>query len=193
VVVDHSWYVVNQTAQPGSPPAHGMLTGYATWVGMIALVGLLVIGWLRGRDRLDAPHASAVVVLTGLSAVIAVILNHTVLAPLVGGARHCHADPQVQRLLTCARHTPTPGDHAVIVGALAAGLLVLSRRLGGIAVGLVLLLALGRVYIGVQNPSDTAVGLAFGAIIALSLLSLTNCVSALAHRLGRRRAPGIVV
>jgi undecaprenyl-diphosphatase len=192
VVVGHSWYVLNQTAQPGSRTAHGILPGDATWIGMIALVGLLVIGWLRGRDRLDAPHASAVVILTGLSAVFSVILNHNVIAPLIGGARHCQAGPHAERLLACARNSPVPGDHAVIVGALAAGLLVLSRRLGGIAVGLVLVLALGRVYIGVQNPSDTAVGLAFGAIIALSLLSLTNCVSALAHRLSRRRAHGIV-
>ena len=168
-MVDHSWYVVNQTAQHSSigdaRRAAGTSLDQHDRTGRAGRDRLV-----RGHHRLDAPHATAVVFLTGFSAVIAVTLRHRSVAWLIDRNQQCHAARQAESLLNCARNSSAHGDHAVIVGVLAAGLLVLSRRLGGIAVGLILMLALGRVYVGAQNPSDTAVDLGLGAIIASQCL-----------------------
>lgn len=56
-----------------------------------------------------------------------------------------------------------PSDHAVMAGAVAAGVLLVHRRLGLVALAAALLMAVTRVYVGAHFPGDVAAGLVLGA------------------------------
>jgi undecaprenyl-diphosphatase len=72
-----------------------------------------------------------------------------------------------------------PSDHAVMAGAVTAGILLAHRTLGLVAAALALLMAATRVYVGAHFPLDVVAGLAVGALVAL-------VSSALAQPLVRR-------
>ena len=67
---------------------------------------------------------------------------------------------------------PPPGDwsfpsnHATMAGALAVTTLLLSRRLGLVALPLAVLAAFSRVFVGVHYPHDVVAGVLLGALVA---------------------------
>ena len=64
-----------------------------------------------------------------------------------------------------------PSDHAVLFFALAAGLCIVHRRLGIVALVYVsLLIALPRVYLGLHYPTDILAG----ALLGVTLIRLAN-------------------
>lgn len=182
--LDSAWFLtVNHWAR-ATPALHGVSSIYALWLGPVLIALLLVVGWLRARARPDAAGQVAVVVLTGVAAVVAVLVNQNVVSTVIGRARPCAAMPDVQVLLSCSADYSMPSDHAVIAGALVVGLWILQRRLGVVAAVLALLLAFSRVYVGVHYPSDVVVGLLFGAAVAAALvLGLRGPATAVAERL----------
>ena len=62
-----------------------------------------------------------------------------------------------------------PSDHAVMAGAVAVGLVFVSRRLAALAAVAALAMAFARVYIAAHYPADVAVGLALGAAVAVAV------------------------
>jgi membrane-associated phospholipid phosphatase len=83
-----------------------------------------------------------------------------------------------------------PSDHAVMAGAVASGLLLVSRRLGLVAVAAAVLMAFSRVYIAAHYPWDVLAGLALGAAVALlGWLVLRRPLTALSAWL--RHQPGV--
>lgn len=181
---DSAWFLAVDNWARATPALHGVLSVYALWAGPVLIALLLVIGWLRARVRPDAAAQVAVVVLTGVAAVAAVLVNQNVVSTLIGRPRPCAAMPDVQALLPCSADYSMPSDHAVIAGALVVGLWILQRRLGAVAAVLALLLAFSRVYVGVHYPSDVAVGLLFGAAVAAAVvLGLRGPTTAAAERL----------
>ncbi len=182
--LDSAWYLgVNNWAR-ATPALHGVLSVYALWAGPVLIALLLVVGWLRARARPDATAQVAVAVLTGVAAVVAVLVNQNVVSTVIGRPRPCAAMPDAQALLPCSADYSMPSDHAVIAGALVAGLWILWRRSGVVAAVLALLLAFSRVYVGVHYPSDVAVGLLFGAAVAAAVvLGLRGPATAAAERL----------
>jgi membrane-associated phospholipid phosphatase len=98
--------------------------------------------------------------------------------------------PHLLRLADFTTDFSFPSDHAVMGGAVAAGLLLVNRRLGLIACLAAALMAFTRVYIGAHYPWDVLGGLAFGATVALlGWLLLRHPLTASASWL--RRQPGL--
>jgi undecaprenyl-diphosphatase len=175
--------------------AHGFMAAYALWAGLAVLAVLTILAWLWARQRswLDGV---VMALLTGLSAVIALGLNHLV-SQAVARVRPCHALTHGRTLtviLSCAHDYSFPSDHSVIAGALATGLLIFDRRLGAVAWILALFLAFARVYAGVHYPGDVIAGLALGALIALVLWAvLRRPAVAVAARLARTPLRPLIV
>ena len=191
--LDGSWYrSVNEFARD-TGWAHGLLANYANWAGLVLLALLLVAGWLLGRRRPEAPRLTATAVLGGVGAVLALLANH-VIGPAVARTRPCHALAHVEVLVHCASDSSFPSDHAMIAGAFAAGLLLLNRTIGFVALLLALLLAFARVCVGVHYPSDVAGGLAIGAAIGtLVMLTLRPATATVAARLARTQVRSLIV
>ena len=170
-----------------------MLANYANWAGLTLLALLLVSGWLIGRRRANAPRVTATAFLVGIGAVLALLLNQAI-GPAVARTRPCHALTHVEVLLHCATDSSFPSDHAMIAGAFAAGLLLLNRWLGLLALLFALLLAFARVYVGVHYPSDVAGGFAIGAAVGtLVVLILRPPTTTVATRLVRTPLRPLIV
>ncbi|TVT30568.1 phosphatase PAP2 family protein, partial [Amycolatopsis rhizosphaerae] len=60
-----------------------------------------------------------------------------------------------------------PSDHAVMAGAVTAGLFLVNRTLGWIGTVAALLMAFSRVYIAAHYPQDVLAGLLLGAAVVL--------------------------
>ena len=142
---------------------HGAVLGYATY-GVALFAALLLFGlWLR---RAGADRALAAAGWAPLAVLLAVGLNQ----PLVSSfaeARPYTTHPGLLVLATHSSDSSFPSDHAVMAGAAAAALWLVSRVLGALATVAALGMAFARVYIAAHYPWDVAAGLFFGALVAL--------------------------
>lgn len=142
---------------------HGVVLGYATY-GLVLFGVLLVVGlWV---SRAGSNRALAAAGWACLATLIAVGLNQ----PLVSSfaeARPYTTHPGLLVLATRSTDFSFPSDHAVMAGAAAAGLWLVSRVLGAIATVAAVAMAFARVYIAAHYPWDVVVGLVFGALVAL--------------------------
>jgi membrane-associated phospholipid phosphatase len=142
---------------------HTPALAYATY-GLVLFAVLLAAGVVISRR---AP--SAVLAAAGwacLATLIAVGLNQP-LGKVFAEARPYVTYPHMLRLAGFTTDFSFPSDHAVMGGAVAAGLLLVNRRLGMFAALAAALLAVARVYIGAHYPWDVLGGLAFGASVTL--------------------------
>lgn len=184
--MDADWYVTINDFGRSTPWLHWFVAQYALWGGLVLLVVLLALGWLWARRREDAANRIAVVVLTGVAAVVVLILNQHLISPAIARSRPCHALHGVEVLLSCTNDYSMPSDHCIIAGAIAAGMWFLGRKFGIIATILALVLAFGRVYAGVHYPSDTVVGLLAGAAIGVIIIvALRRPLQALSRQVER--------
>lgn len=142
---------------------HGVMTGYATY-GIALFAVLLVIGVLLARSgptrRLAAAGWAC------LATVIAVGVNQPVVSA-VSEVRPYTTHPQLQVLASHSSDFSFPSDHAVMAGAAATGLWLVSRVLGVLATLAALVMAFARVYIAAHYPWDVLAGLLLGAVVAL--------------------------
>jgi membrane-associated phospholipid phosphatase len=163
--MDDSLYLDANRLSRATPWAHHPIAQYALWGGLVLLAVLLAAGWARGRLQRDAPDQFAIVFLTGLSTVVAVLANQRLLSPLVARPRPFVSHPHALVLLTRSHDYSFPSDHCVIAGAFAVGLWTLDRTFGVLAAILAVALAFGRVYAGMHYPADTLIGLLVGAAL----------------------------
>jgi membrane-associated phospholipid phosphatase len=169
-----------------TPWLHGAALGYATYG--VALFGvLLLVGVLRSRTGTDRTLAAAA--WACLATVIAVGINQPV-GHVFAEARPYATHPRLLVLAARSSDYSFPSDHAVMAGAVAAGLWLVSRRLGVVAAIAAVVIAFARVYIAAHYPWDVAAGLLLGA--AVSLLGWALVGRLLTSVTGRlRRAPGL--
>jgi membrane-associated phospholipid phosphatase len=165
---------------------HAPVLFYASY-GVVLFAALLLVGVLLARHRSTRDLAAAG--WACLATLLAVALNQPV-GHLFAEARPYAAHPGLLRLADPTRDFSFPSDHAVMAGAVAAGLLLVSRRLGLVAAAAAVLMAFARVYIAAHHPWDVLAGLAFGAAVAtLGWLLLRRPLTALTGWL--RSLPGV--
>lgn len=165
---------------------HSLVLDYASYG--IAIFALLLVAALvaarRARSRTLAAAAWAAV-----ATVLAVGINQPVGSAVGEGRPYAHF-PHLLVLATRTSDFSFPSDHAVMAGAAATGLLIVSRKLGLVAAVLAVLMAASRVYIAAHYPWDVVAGLALGAAVAgLGWLLLRVPLTALAAWL--RTRPGL--
>lgn len=149
---------------------HGPMAQYGHLVGVGLLGVLLVLAWWRARYRWPAPRQVALVLWGGAGTVIAWALAHYVLKPLVGERRPYVTLHHVEVLLARSGGYSFPSGHATVAGALIVGMwLTRDRLLAWVTTLVGLLLAFGRVYVGVHYPGDVIAGLLFGGLVVWAL------------------------
>lgn len=159
---DSVFFAVNRFAE-STPWLHAPVLAYAAY-GLVVFAALLLAGLVANRAsssvRLAATGWAAVATLGALA------LNQ-LLGRAVAEPRPYAVHPQILHLGSTTTDYSFPSDHAVMAGAVAAGLLIAHRRLGMVAVAAAALMAFARVYIGAHYPWDVLAGLLFGATVAV--------------------------
>ena len=139
-------------------------------VPLVLIAVLVVVAWSTPGS--NSPIGRSELLLGVLAAVGALLLN------LALGHLYYRARPflvlDVRPLLPEAVDSSVFSDHLAVAGAVFAALFVARRTLGWSALGLGVLLAIGRVGAGVQYPSDCLVGAAVGTACFLVLLPLRS-------------------
>ena len=155
---------VNDFAR-STPWLHGPLVLYAGY-GLVVFAGLLVAGWWIARKAGDPARMAA-----ALWAPAGILLALAVNQPIVAAVNESRPYASLPDILVLATPTTDPGfpsDHAMVAGAVAAGLFLVDRRLGWVAAAAAALMAFSRVYIAAHYPLDVVVGLLLGAAVSLA-------------------------
>lgn len=146
-----------------TPTLHGVALGYADYglaLFLILLAAALVVARNRPTRDLAATGWAA------LAPVLALALKQP-LGHVFQEYRPYVTHPHLLRLADITSDFSFPSDHAVMAGAVAAGLLLAHRLIGSLAVFAAVVMAFARVYIAAHYPWDVAVGLLFGAAVAV--------------------------
>ncbi len=163
--LQEGWFgAVNEVAR-ATPWLHTPARLFAEY-GVVLFAGLLLLGWWLARRDGD-PRRLAAALWAPVGALVALAVNQLLVAA-VAEPRPYTVIPDALVLVSRSPDYSFPSDHAVMAGAVAAGVLLVNRRLGMAAAVLALVMALTRVYVGAHFPVDVAAGLGVGAIIALA-------------------------
>jgi undecaprenyl-diphosphatase len=157
------FYYINNFARD-TPWLHPVVAGYAE-DGVVLFASFLLAGWWIAR-RTNNPSAMAAAVWAPLGVLAAVAINQPI-ADTINATRPCNALPHIV-VLHCNTDGGFPSDHAMMAGAVAAGVWLVNRRLGVIAAIAAVAMALARVYVGAHYPQDVLAGLALGATLSVS-------------------------
>ena len=164
VITDLPLFLAINDFARATPWLHTILLAYANF-GIVVFAGLMLAGWWTARAHADMAVMSRAI-WAPLGMLIALGINQVFVAA-VNEPRPYTTLPDILVLAQRGHDPSFPSDHAVIAGAVAAGLFLLNRRLGWFAAAAAALMAFARVYIGAHYPHDVAAGLIVGAAISL--------------------------
>jgi membrane-associated phospholipid phosphatase len=158
-----------------------LLSTYAMVVYAVLWVGV----WCIARQQVS-PRAMAAAVWAPIGVLAAALVAQPV-SLMVKEHRPCRELPNIEAIGKCSKGASFPSDHAVAAGAVAVGLLLVSRRLlAWVGVLAALLVAGSRLYLGVHYPHDVLAGLVLGATVSLVgwlvlRVALTRMIASLAR------------
>lgn len=158
-----SFLQVNELARD-TPVLHEPLTLFAQY-GVLLFAGIVVLAWWQARHD-PRPATMAAALWTPPAALLALGLNQP-LGRLVHEARPFTVLPHALVLVDHSHDFSFPSDHAVMAGAVTAGVLLGHRRLGWFTAAAAVLMAFTRVYVGAHFPLDVVAGLLFGAAVTV--------------------------
>lgn len=162
--LQQDWFgAVNHFARV-TPWLHTPARIYAEY-GVAVFAGLLLVGWWLARRDGDLRRMT-MALWAPFGALVALGVNQLLVAA-VAEPRPYTVVPGALVLISPSTDYSFPSDHAVMAGAVAAGLWLVNRRLGAVAAVLAVLMALSRVYVGAHFPLDVAAGLVVGSLLAL--------------------------
>ncbi|TDC75933.1 phosphatase PAP2 family protein [Streptomyces hainanensis] len=178
-------YEINDLA--GRLPGWGrsLVSFVGEWGIPVALVLLVVVGWLLARRRPDAPTAVAGVLWAGVAAGVARLVNIPI-GEFVARPRPFVDHPDLDVLVEGKHGWSFVSDHASAAMAIAVALFLVHRVLGLIAFALALTQGFARVFVAVHYPTDVVGGFALGMAVALllaplAMAALTPLVRAASH------------
>ncbi|MDT5245222.1 MAG: hypothetical protein QOD36_2598 [Mycobacterium sp.] len=148
---DPRWFLrINEFARD-TPRLHPVVNGYAEYA-VVILAALLLAGWWIARRRADLTVLAAAV-WAPLGALAAVAINQPIVSA-IHGPRPYAVLPGILVLVQLA-------------GAIAAGLWLVSDRLGAVALLAAAVMAFAGVYIGALYTRDALAGLAVGNAVSV--------------------------
>lgn len=160
------WYLDLNSIARHTGWAHGMATAYAVAGGLVVLGTVLATGWFLARNH--SPRKVGAALSAGLAAVVGFLINQPI-SSVIAERRPYQTLHHVLVLIPRVRDFSMPSDHAVVAGAVIAGVLLYNWRLGLAATFAGLALAFDRVYVGAHYPGDVIAGLVLGAVVAICL------------------------
>lgn len=163
--LQRGWFLHVNDLAVRTPALHAPLRSYAQY-GVVLFAGLLALSWWRARRDQD-PRIMSAALWAPVGALLAIGLNQP-LGNLVGEARPYAVFPHALVLVARSTDFSFPSDHAVMAGAVAAGVLLSHRRLGVLATVAALVMAFARVYVGAHFPLDVVAGLILGAVVTVA-------------------------
>jgi len=159
------WFAAVNHLSRVTPWLHTPAGLYAEYgVGLFA--ALLLLSWWLVRREGDLRRVSAAL-WAPIGALVALGVNQLLVAA-VAEPRPYTVLPHALVLGSRSSDYSFPSDHAVMAGAVAAGVLLAHRRLGLVTATLALAMAFTRVYVGAHFPLDVAAGLFVGAVVAVA-------------------------
>lgn len=141
-----------------------MLADYVP-LGFALFASLLWAGWWVSRRHGPAVMAAALWAPVGVLAAAAVRqpLEHLVTA------RQAHPQsPHIIGVFQRSGDLSLPSDHAAMAGAAVAGLFLVRRPLGALAVAVIGLMCLGHFGSGVDDAREVVAGLVLGVVVSLT-------------------------
>lgn len=148
----------------------------------LAMVALVLLGWLLVRRRSDAAQAVPGC-LWALTAAGLTCLANVPIRAFVARPRPHENHPDLVVLVEGKDGYAFVSDHAGVAMAIAVALFLVHRALGLVAFALALVQGVARVVMGVHYPTDVVGGYALGMAVALllaplAMATLTPLVSA---------------
>lgn len=181
--LQRDWFLQLNELARHTPGLHAPLRLYAQY-GVLLFAGALLAGWWTARANPNH-RMMAAALWAPAGALLALGLNQP-LGRIVHEARPYAVLPHVLVLVARSHDFSFPSDHAVMAGAVAAGVLLTHRRFGLITLAAAVVLAFARVYVGAHFPLDVIAGLLVGAVVTVGTYLvvrpvLVRIVQALAH------------
>ncbi|MEU5727272.1 phosphatase PAP2 family protein [Micromonospora sp. NPDC047738] len=152
---------INDLAR-ATPWLHVPMAGYAKY-GVMLFAVLLLAGWWVARGAGERMPAA---VWAPVGMLLAVAGNQAIVSA-VHEPRPYTTLPGILVLADRSADPSFPSDHATMAGAVAAGLLLVSWRLGLLAAVAAAVMGFARIYIGAHYPLDVLAGFAVGATVTL--------------------------
>jgi membrane-associated phospholipid phosphatase len=159
--------------------------------GLAVFAVLMLTAWWRARN--ESAERMAVALAVPVIVVVAYLAND-VIKSLFHEQRPCRTLHTVT-LETCPAlgDWSFPSNHSAIAAAAAVALTLAYRRLAVVAIPAALLMAASRIWIGVHDPHDVAVGLLTGALVAWLLAGLARRAAPAVERLRETRLKPLLV